>query len=46
MAEYVDFNLARVIICGMCTCAYPNEDCPPKCDWMELLKSALKKDGE
>jgi hypothetical protein len=46
MAEYVDFNLARVIICDMCTYAYPNEDCPPKCDWMELLKSALKKDGE
>lgn len=46
MAEYVDFELAEAIICDMCTHFYPNEKCPPKCDWMELLKCGCKKDGE
>ena len=46
MAEYVDVKLAEAIICDMCTYAYPDEDCPQKCDWMELLKSAIKRDGE
>ena len=46
MAEYVDIKLAEAIICDMCTYAYPDEDCPQKCDWMELLKSAIKRDGE
>ena len=46
MGEYVDIKLAEAIICDMCTYAYPDEDCPQKCDWMELLKSAIKRDGE
>lgn len=46
MAEYVDFELAKLIVCDMCTYAYPTEDCPLKCEWMELLKRGCKKDGE
>lgn len=46
MAEYVNFELAKVIICDICTCAYPHEDCPRKCDWMDMLKRGRKKDGE
>lgn len=46
MAEYVDFKLAKAIICDMCTHAYPDEDCPAKCDWIDMLKSGCKKDGE
>ena len=46
MAEYVDFKIAKVIMCDMCTQLYPNEGCPPKCDWMDILESNCIKDGE
>lgn len=46
MAEYVDFKLAKAIICDMCTQLYPNEGCPINCEWMALLERNCKKDGE
>lgn len=46
MAEYVDFKLAKAIICDMCAQSYPNEDCPINCEWMALLERNCKKDGE
>lgn len=38
MAEYTKIETARAIICDMCKCLYPDEDCPGKCDWMKCLK--------
>ena len=38
MAEYTKIETVRAIICDMCKCLYPGEDCPEKCDWMEYLK--------
>lgn len=38
MAEYTKIETARAIICDMCKCLYPDEDCPGKCDWMKYLK--------
>jgi hypothetical protein len=46
MPEYVKFDIARSIICVICAQAYPDEDCPTKCDWMDMLKCGCKKDGE
>lgn len=38
MDEYTKIETARAIICDMCKCLYPDEDCPGKCDWMKCLK--------
>ena len=38
MAEYTKIETARAIICDMCKCLYPDEECPGKCDWMKCLK--------
>lgn len=38
MAEYTKIKTARTIICDFCKQLYSDEECPRKCDWMDMLE--------